>query len=338
MKHFFIISSHLTFSLMRKILEVKDIDADDCVLFFVRDYRAPEKYEAVFKSRIHTSYNVDVNRGRVFAGWKFWKTRRNILCFDQIVDEKLKGEDFICYTPVCSNDICSLIVTKTNCKGYYVIEDGLASYRYYNPQSFTGIRYIIYRLLLKPLYPRIFSLKNHFVESEHPKFMGCLASSDQCFPLHRDRLAVVGMPFEPIPFDFPVDAVISVDPLYQFISLDDADRVYGKLAEYMAKKHYVYPAFKMHPRFDASNNSQNRQAYLAIIRKYFPGIRMLDTSVILENALAACKADFYSFNSSVALYASQAGCRCYNLLPLLRGTAAYEEHPILKQCTIPIEI
>lgn len=338
MKHVFDITSHLTFSMMRKIVEVKGIDVDECILFQIRNYNIPKEYESVFKNRIQTSYNVDVNRGRVFEGWKFWKTRQNIADFDRLIDEKLKGEDFICYVPVCSNDLCSLMVTKPNCKGYYVIEDGLASYRDYNPQTFTGVRYLIYRLLLRPLYPRIFQVKNHFIETDHPKFMGCMASSDKCFPLHRDCLTVVGMPFEPRPLDFPVDVIISVDPLYQFVSLDKADAVYRELAEYMEGKHYAHPAYKLHPRFDAANNRQNRHDYVAIMEKYFPGIRMLDASVVLESVLADSKADFYSFNSSVAIYSSQAGCRCYNMLPLLRGTSAYEEYPILKACTIPVEI
>lgn len=338
MKHVFDITSHLTFSLMRKIVEVRGLDVDDCILLQIRDYQLPKAYVPVFKSCIQTSYNVDADRGRVFAGWRFWKTRENIAEFDRLVDEKIKGEDFIWYAPVCSNDLCSLMVTKSNCKGYYVIEDGLASYRDYNPQSFTGVRYLLYRLLLKPLYPRIFQVKNHFIETDSPKFRGCIASSDRCFPLHRDSLTVVGMPFEPCPSPFPIDAVVSVDPLYQFVGLDKVDAVYRQLAAYMADKHYAHPAFKLHPRFDAADNRQNRQAYLAIMEKYFPGIRMLDASVILENVLAGNHADFYSLNSSVAIYASQAGCQCYNLLPLLRGTAAYEEHPIINACTIPVEL
>ena len=164
MKHVFSVTSNLTFSLVRRIVKVNALSASDCVLLLLRGYKIPVEMERTYAHRVETTYNVDVDNGRVFAGARFWRTQKNIGEFDRLVDAEVGGEDFVFYTSVCSNDICSLMVTKPNCKGFYMIEDGLSSYRDFNPQTFTGIRYWVYRLLLKPLWPRIFEVKNHFIE------------------------------------------------------------------------------------------------------------------------------------------------------------------------------
>lgn len=338
MKHVFAVTSHLTFSVMYRIAEVNNLELDDCVLLLLRDYTVPDNKTDLFKHQIATSYNVDINKGRVFAGLCFWKTKSNIRKFDERIDSVIGEEQFFWYTPVCSNDVCSLMVTKKNCVGFYVTEDGMASYRKYNPQTFTGVRYVVYRTVLKPLFPRLFEAKNHFIESDHPKFKGCISTSDKCFPLHQHCLKIVGSPFEPVALDYEIDAVISVDPLYQFVGIEKAEEVYQKLSDYIQKRHnYHQIVYKMHPRFNAASNLQHYEEYEGLIKKYFQGIIKINASIVLENLLASCKADFYSFNSSVAIYASLSGSKCYNILPLLKGTPAYEEQWIIDECTIPVE-
>lgn len=128
MKHVFRISSPLTFFLCKKIMDVKGIDYNDSILFLVRDYAIPQKYSSTFPNVIKTSYNVSPTEGRVFAGLNVFKTHKNIKEFDALIDAEIKGEDFIWYAQICNDDFCSLMVSKKNCKGYYVIEDGLGSY------------------------------------------------------------------------------------------------------------------------------------------------------------------------------------------------------------------
>ena len=160
MKHVFSVTSNLTFSLVMRIVKVNALKEEDCVLLLLRGYKIPREKEQVYVHRIETSYNIDVDNGRVFEGIRFWKTKSNIKEFDRVVDAKVGRGDFVFYTSVCSNDICSLMVTKPNCKGFYMMEDGLSSYRNSNPQTFLGIQYWIYRLLLKRFWPRIFEAKN----------------------------------------------------------------------------------------------------------------------------------------------------------------------------------
>ena len=216
MKHVFGASSHLVFYQCKKIVELDHLNPDDCIFFFTRNYVCPPKYNSLFKNQIHTQYNVDENNGRVFAGLNLRKTFSNVKSFDNLVDSYIKGEDFIWYSQICNNDFCSLMVTKKNCKGYYVLEDGLGSYRPYNPQTFTGIQYLLYKFVLKPLFPRCFEVKNHFITTEHPKFRGCIATTEYCFPLHQKYLRCIGLPFETTDLGYSPDAILSIDPLYLF--------------------------------------------------------------------------------------------------------------------------
>ncbi|MBQ9638079.1 MAG: hypothetical protein IJV22_00795 [Bacteroidales bacterium] len=338
MKHVFAVTSHLTFSIAKTIVAQRRIASDDCVLFLVRGYRLSSAAQQQFKHVIETNYNVDRDKGRVFAGLNVLATRRNIRQFDDKVDIVVGTEDFVWYTPVCSNDICSLMVTKRNCCGYYVIEDGFASYRTCNPQTFTGLRYGVYLCLLRPLYPRIFAVKNHFITTNHPKFKGCIATSELCFPLHQQYLSVIGNPFERVEWDTYPDVVLSVDPLYQFVSDEYMEQIYTALAQYMMQHHaYSRMLYKFHPRFDAEENRSRRLTYESIIKRLFPTAKEMDRSVVLESLLASCGADFYSCNSSVALYAAPSGTTCYNIMPNLKGTDGYAENDVMSRLTKPLD-
>ena len=338
MKHCFFVSSNLTFFIMHKIVQVKGLLTTDCIPLLVRNYKIVPSYKHLYPNAITTSYNVDPKTGRVFAGWRMWQTRRNIADFDALVDKELQGEDFIFYTSVCSNDICSLMVSKPNCKGYYVTEDGLASYRNYNPQTFTGIRYVLYRCLLLPAYPRIFCVKNHFITTDHPKFRGCIATRQDCFPLHQEYLQVVGTPFDPATESNLPDAVISVDPWYNELTTEQTDQLYKRLSDIIQQKHYRYLACKLHPRFEAPQNAEYKQQYVDILNKYFPHIEFLPADCVLESVLCTAKQDFYFGFSSVALYVSQSGVKCYTFMPWLKDTSVWTPMPdVLQKTATPLE-
>ena len=343
MKYIFSVTSHLTMALSKRIADVMGYAYDDCVLLQLRDYKPSPRYEALFSHRISTSYNVGIDQGRVFSGANVFATRRNVRQFDELVDKELGHDEFIWYTPVCSNDICSLMVTKPNCVGFYVMEDGLASYRDYNPQTFTGMREVAYKLLLRPLFPRIFEVKNHFIEDAHPKFRGCVASSQRCFPLHQKCLTVVGFPFEAKATPKKCDAVISIDPIYQFVGMDTVRTFFERTARYITTRHsYANICYKMHPRFDAAINRTLKEAFVTELKKNLPDIEELSADVVLEEFVASTGADFYSCNSSTALYVSQTGSQCYNLLPLLceidpGAQRGYDKFAVLDAVSIPVK-
>lgn len=334
MKHIFFVSSNLTFFIANKIVQLDGLQKEQCCLLLVRNYQVPPNYAHEYPCQIATDYNVDPHTGRVFAGINIWKTYKNIRDFDYLIYKAINDDSFIWYSPVCSNDICSLMVSRKECVGYYVTEDGLASYREFNPQTFTRWRYWMYKLILKPLYPRIFCVKNHFITTDHPKFKGCIATSTKCFPLHQQYLRVIGSPFEPIHNDLFPDAVISIDPWYNDLNIETINDVYQRLAQYIAKKNYKNLACKFHPRFDAPQNSVIKSEYTSILNHYFPNIHILPKDTILEQILCSPNQDFYCGSSSVSLYVSLVGVKCYSFMSFVRDTPVWEEVPSVLQGTM----
>ena len=333
MKHVFGASSHLVFYLCNKIVETDAINPDDCIFFFTRNYHCPPKYDKIYKNIINTEYNVDRKKGRVFAGIHFCQTRKNIRYFDSLVDPYLKGEDFIWYSQVCNNDVCSLFVSKSNCKGYYVLEDGLSSYRNDNLQTFTGWRYPVYKFILKPFWRRCFEVKNHFITSDHPKFKGCIATTEYCFPLHQQYLRCVGLPFETIELGFTPDAVLSIDPFHLMVEEPYEKLVFERLSAFIRTKNYKCIAYKFHPYFFAKTN--------ASIKRYYADLPLIELGwdISLENVLMTYKCDFYTHVSAVSVYAHEMGATCYSYMPILReyNNKCGDVVPLLDDFCIPIK-
>ncbi len=318
-KHVFGVSSHLAFYLCHKLIQIDGIDPDNCIFFTTRDYIYPKEYQSLYTHIIRTSYNISPTDGRIFAGCKFWETKKNVQQFDNLIDTALKGNPFIWYTQVCFNDVCSLMVTKPNCVGYYVIEDGSGSYRKENNPIFTGVKGILYHMVLKPLYPRLFAVKNRMIETAHPKFRGCIASNQLCFPLHQQYTRVIGLPFIPVPLEREPDAIISIDPMFLWISMPQAQEVFQKLAAYINSKNYQYVVYKHHPYTLSNTNREIYEQYNQWLHSSLKvEIHELDAQISLENTLMAHSCDFYTAVSSVAIYAKAMGRTCYSYMNLMR--------------------
>ena len=253
---------------------------------------------------------------------KYDKIYKNIIDTGYNVDEK-KGRVF----------------EGIHCVGYYVLEDGLGSYRNYNPQTFTGWKYPLYKFILKPFWRRCFEVKNHFITTDHPKFKGCIATTEYCFPLHQQYLRCVGLPFETIDLGFSPDAIISIDPIYLFVNEQAEDCVYQRLSHYILNKNYSHIAYKFHPYFFAKSNADIKKRFESLIKKYYgDSLTELSADVSLENVLMTYHSDFYTDNSSVAVYGNAMNVKCYTYIPILRNyTTAYNSVPLIEQFCTPIE-
>ena len=337
MKHVFGVSSHLAFYLCHHLIQTDSLNPNDCIFFTTRDYSFPAQYNSIYTNVIKTSYNLSSTQGRIFAGWKFWQTHKNIKEFDNLIDKYLNNNQFIWYTQVCFNDFCSLMVTKSNCAGYYVIEDGSGSYRKENKPTFIGIKGIIYHTILKPLFPRLYVVKNRMIETNHPKFLGCIATNEMCFPLHKQYTKVIGLPFKPTPLEITPDAIISIDPMFHWISVENSEYVFKKLAEYVNKKNYKKIAYKHHPYTLSKANKEIYEQYNIWIHKYFDSeLYELNSEVSLENSLMAHKCDFFTAVSSVAIYAKAMGITCYSYMPILHKFTSLSQ-PVVEEICIPIK-
>lgn len=337
LKYFFCISSNLAYSICDLLIQLDGLPISDCVFLTTRNYQLPPKtpsYHAV-----ETGLNASKNSGRLFAGWRVRKTISNIRQFDQLVNECTKGDDYFFYTQVCCNDICSVCVTNPRCKGYYIIEDGSASYRKDDIVTFQGWKAIFYRLVLKPLFPRIYTLKGKMVEVDHPKFKGCIATNQLCFPNHQDKLRVIGMPFHPEPLDIALQALISLDPYYLWLTDVQVQSVLEKLGTYITKKNYLHVAYKPHPYLLTEENHERYIFYKQCMHRYIKAdLIELGAQVSLENTLMAHKdCDFYTAVSSVAIYAKAMGIKCYTFAPIMRQYCNLSVPEVEDKC-IPINI
>ena len=312
MKHVFSIASHLVFYICHKYIELHHLAKNDCVLLLTRNYHIPDAYIPQYTTVISTEYSP---ANRIWAGFNVIQTLHNKKQFDQLITSHIGDDDFIYYTHVCNNEVCNLMVSKKNCKGYYITEDGSGSYRTFNPQTFVGWRNVMYYVLLKPLFPRFYCIKNHFIETKHPKFKGCIATSQICFPLHQQHLEVIGLPFEQIDLEYCPEAIVSIDPLYLYLSKEEACAVYRDIGQYIAEKHYSTIAYKFHPNFYTSAFSTFKNDYLsAFLVNLDCTVNEIPATVCLENALMTYRSDFYTVFSSVSIYANTAGCTCYSPL------------------------
>ena len=318
MKHFFCISSHLAFSICDRLIQLDGLSIDDCVFLTTRNYRLPANASAY--KVVETELNATEKEGRLFAGWRVLKTLRNVRHFDRFIDACTQGEDYLFYTQICWNDICSVCVTNPHCKGYYIIEDGYGSYRKEELQTFHGGKAFLFRYVLKPIFPRIYTLKGKMVEVNHPKFRGCIATNEWCFPLHQDNTRVIGFPFHPEPLEKIPQAIISLDPYYLWLTEAQVEQVIKQLGDYINSKHYTLIAYKPHPYLFIKANAEKNILYRQWLHQYIDGeLQELDDRVSLENTLMAHRnCDFYTAVSSVAIYAKAMGIRCYTFAPLLR--------------------
>lgn len=331
MKHIFAVISPLTFCIANKIIQLDGIHPDDCIFFSLRDYQIPKQYTDIYKNQIKSTYGGGVYEGRYFAGLNVFKTRRNVRRFDSMIEKFLNGDEFYWYTSSCSDDVSNLMVSHPKCVGYYITEDGISSY-VDNPQTFVGIKYWIYKLILKPLFPRFYIAKNHFIETDCPKYKHCIATSQSCFPHQQENLRVIGNPFDEVEIGVKPDAILSIDPLFLFIKdINAIEDIYSRLAAFMQSKHYTTIAYKFHPLFNADTNKEIKNAYLGLIHKYFgKDLFEISPEYILEGILKHYKCDFYTSYSATAIYIHDAGAKCYTYIPLLKKyTSFYDNVPFM---------
>lgn len=335
LKHFLCVASNLAFAICDRLIQIDDLPIDDCVFMTTRNYRLPicaRSYHVV-----ETALNTSVKSGRLFAGWRIWETKKNLRKLDQLIYDNTGGEDFLFYTQICNNDLCSAFVTNPHCKGYYIIEDGSGSYRNEEIVTFQGWRALMYKWILKPLYPRIYTLKSKMVEVNHPKFRGCIATNEMCFPLHQDVVRVIGLPFHPEPLEHAPQALISLDPYYLWLTDEQVQRVMEQLGAYINTKHYQRIVFKPHPYLLTEDKHSKYVLYKEWIQRYIHGdLEELGGQVSLENTLMAHRdCIFYTAVSSVAIYAKAMGVTCYTFAPLLRQFCDLSV-PVVEDKCIPI--
>lgn len=343
MKHLFYVHSHITFLVSKQYVFDQGINPDDCLFFCTRKYILPEKYKEVFKHTLQFPQDVfHSDEVHFFKNGNIINAYRKVRVIENIVNDFTHDAPFIFYTLNTGGHVHSIIATMCNCKGYYLIEEGASAY-YPLPKSiaqlYTGWRNVLFKLILRPLMPKLFLLKDNIFSTSSEKFRGTIASSKMAFADFQGEHIVTFNPFETINLNVKPDVLISIDGslcLYD-ISKKDIQQLYSTL-----KQKYIHDAvvaYKFHPIF-LSHKSQMEEVRKVLNEVFGKSALELSRDIVLENILCTYHCDFYSDWSSVGIYGNNMGCKCYSYVPLLLGISAHPEYekaarnltPILKQC------
>ena len=83
MKHIFCVASNLAFAIYDRLIQIDDLQVDDCVFMTTRSYRLPHSAEGYHV--VEAALNSSVRSGRLFAGWRVWETKKNLRELDQLI-------------------------------------------------------------------------------------------------------------------------------------------------------------------------------------------------------------------------------------------------------------
>ncbi len=339
MKYIFSFYSHLTLYMSLEIIRHYNIPPADCLMISGRDYAIPAEDKPSECKYLFFKGGWNDKRYRLFSGLKIWKTIENRKKIDKLIIDNTQGDKYQCFLGSCADDYANLLVTHKNCTGYFIYEEGMASYNPNIPPIFSGLRYLIYKCILKPFFPRFYSIKEYNIYPYYYKFKKFIAISPRCFPTFNEyEKVIVNNPFKQIKLNFAPDAIISIDALLLFIGKEPAQDVYLQLLKYIDSQGYKNIAYKFHPWFylHTAEKKEYQHFIQSILRE--KAIE-LEESTILERVLSTYKCDFYTgYCSSVCIYGAFAGAKCYLATPLLKKyNISFEELP-LKDMFYDIEL
>lgn len=295
----------------------RGISANDCLLLSLRKYELPQAYREIYAPHTY-SYPMDILReenARLWQWGRLVKSYGNLSRLERFIQDHFGQDVFLFYLPnAFQTDAASGIVTMKGCKGFYILEEGSASYCEEKElsQLFVGWQRKVYDYILNPLFPRFYCMRGSFYSTDHKLFKGTIAMTKEAFSSVGGEKIVVSCPFVDESLDRAPDAVLSVDAtLNMFFSAEVAEEVYRRLKEEMASRGLLTLAYKFHPNY--YGNEELLAHYRGILQSVFgDDAYEMNASSVMENVLCSYKCYFYSDLSSVAWYASKFGAKCYS--------------------------
>lgn len=325
MKHFFHIHSNITLLIAKQYIEDKGININDCIIFLTRGYTLPEDFSCMFKKVIN--YPKDVFKGktdRVFQNLNIFKGRKNIKILENYINGFTNDGPFIfyyCNTISKLYDFVSVSVTMKNCMGYYLLEEGSIVYFLDDSRmqiKMSGVKKLIFKCFLQTFLRRYELLRDNIYSINSPKYKGCIAISEQAFPSYPKEKFIVSNPFSKVQLPYPIDYVMSIDPLYMFFDKEVVIKLYQQLSTIMERKKEYKLAYKFHPAF--YKHPTHYSEYKNIIQSIFGSNAIeLDRNIILENVIISYKTTLFTDMSSVSVYAGLYGIKSYSYYKLIYG-------------------
>lgn len=319
MKHLIFVHSHLSYSVINQYFVENNINPADCLFILAARYsHLPEgnNYKNFIRfpeELLPDGYKRVFHNNNIITGYK------NIRYIEELINTYFHGDSFYMYQTTTTHDCFSALVTMKQCKGYYLVEEGSASYYHKSevPKQFHGISAICVSILSKIL-PRFYALKSSSFSFNNKYFLGTVATTRNAFPDFPGEHIIINPPFTKVVLDYVPDVILSIDSSIM-ISLGNVfpAELYKKVAEFFSRQGYKKIAYKFHPKYfaDPELAESYRKGLSAIFGK---DIVELDEKCQLENYFLSYPIDFCSDFSSVGIYASNFGRKCYSYMNIFK--------------------
>lgn len=321
MKHIFFIHSHITFLVSKQFVSDYNINPADCLFICARDYVLPSEYSNIFTNIIDYPIGIFPDKNFVILPkYNFIRGYRNIHILDVFIKQFTKSDLFILYTLYTSTHLISAIVTMRQCTGYYLIEEGASAYTNTKqlPNVYHNWCHLIIFFFLRHIFPRLFLLKDNVFSCSTKYYLGTIATSKLAFTHFPKQQIIVSNPFGTITLLVKPDMVLSVDGLLlQYnIPIHIVGEIYLQILNRIRQENKTIVAYKFHPLF--YTNHDLITSYRKLIMNIFGDSSYeLYSNTVIENVLNTYHSDFYSDCSSVGIYASNFGVKCYSYAKLL---------------------
>lgn len=334
MKHLIVVHSHLSYLVINQYFLDRNIDPDDCLFIVNARYRHLPEGNHYTNFIFFPDELLPDGFKRVFHKNNIITGIKNIKYIENRINEFFHGDLFLMYLTTTSLDYLSALVTMKQCKGYYLMEEGSASYyrKTEIPKLYKGAAYG-FAFILSKILPRFFALKCSSFSYDNKYFLGTISTAENAFPDFPGVHIVINTPFTGIELDSVPDVILSIDSSLM-ISLGDffPKELYEKIAVFFKNKGYKGIAYKFHPKYFVF--PELLAAYREGLTSVFgENIVELPESSQLENYFLSYPIDFCSDFSSVGIYASNFGRKCYSYRDLVMET--YPDSTYDKDFNIP---
>lgn len=315
MKYIFWVHSHITYLVTTSI--IKQLEIEDAIIILTRNYSVPFEINAKLYN-FPFYYTPYPSQHRLISNFKISKSLNAIKACNRLIDEIIKNENFIFYTPLYNQPAIRCFIEHENCKRFYYIEEGTASYK---PLShFTQHRSTL-KQLTKELYFRLLPYSNiiggYFFDSTHIKFSGCYSFFNDAFPWNEKEKYILELTPVLKVKEIETDAFLFFDALVEFGLVEEKIflKVFIDVIEYFVKEGFKAVSFKFHP--EQAKESAFKNQIINIFSKYSDIIsfKELNQDFIAENYFLQHKSKVFVFLSSVGLYAQKNNSDVISLIP-----------------------
>lgn len=323
MKNIFYIHSHITFFVARGIIKHLNLSPDSLFYIVSRSFENEmlSKTNCIDFTEVHD--NLDS-----FNLLNFKSKLPEIKKVDNMLNRKLKGEDFIAYLPHVFHPLMQIIATNQQCKGLHILEEGVNAYSNYfmhfNEKSRVKgvVKYILNKLTFIGK-KRIFFIKNFdlrkFKKEEPPIFYTVTSKGFKGLPYKIVRV-------EMIPENNSKYTISSSNVLVLEGAVEQGNL---KLKTFLNAIDIILQDIKANQlavKFHPAQNSENKKKIIGLINKNNKQVEVIPNNIAFEQIiLNNSNLQVYGFTTSLLFYAKEYGCLVKSYENLL------SQDPLFKQ-------